>query len=109
MASYMSISLLATTWFISWSSLFNSVSSFELRGKEPVATTNSDYPPELLISTTQGNIQGVYNELGVRQWKGIPYAKPPVNELRCSPILFVLSTHLTYSYIYIYICVCVCM
>ena len=60
----------------------NGVSSFELRGEEAVATPKGDYPPELLISTTQGSIQGVYNELGVRQWKGIPYAKPPVNELR---------------------------
>ena len=76
------ISQFATIWVISWSVLFNSANSFELRGKEAVNAPNTDYPPELLIPTSQGNIQGVYNELGVRQWKGIPYAKPPVNELR---------------------------
>ena len=85
------ISQLATTWVISWSVLFNSASSFELRGNEAVETPNTDYPPELLIPTSQGNIQGVYNELGVRQWKGIPYAKPPVNELRYCVILSLLS------------------
>jgi len=55
--------------------LLNVCASFELRGVK-------NYPEELLVSTTQGNIQGTYNELGIRQWKGIPYAKPPVDSLR---------------------------
>lgn len=56
--------------------------SFELRSAVATSTSDPDYPPELLVSTSQGNIQGMYNELGVRQWKGIPYAKPPVDDLR---------------------------
>lgn len=37
---------------------------------------------ELLVQTDLGPVQGHYNELGVREWSGIPYAKPPVGELR---------------------------
>ena len=36
----------------------------------------------LLVKTTQGLIQGHINEVGIREWRGIPYAQPPVNELR---------------------------
>lgn len=37
---------------------------------------------ELLINTTIGPIQGYYNELNVKTWKGIPYAQPPKGDLR---------------------------
>lgn len=37
---------------------------------------------ELLVKTTSGLVQGHYNEVNVREWKGIPYATPPVGELR---------------------------
>ena len=37
---------------------------------------------ELLVKTEFGNVQGHYNELGAREWKGIPYASPPVGDLR---------------------------
>lgn len=36
----------------------------------------------LLVKTTQGMIQGHVNEVGIREWRGIPYAQPPVSELR---------------------------
>ena len=32
----------------------------------------------LIVSTTIGTLEGHYNEAGIREWKGIPYAKPPV-------------------------------
>jgi len=37
---------------------------------------------ELLAQTTLGLVQGHYNQLGVREWNGIPYATPPVGERR---------------------------
>ena len=37
---------------------------------------------KLIIDTPQGAIQGYINTGGVRQWKGIPYAQPPVDSLR---------------------------
>ena len=37
---------------------------------------------ELLVQSTIGPIQGHYNYLGAREWLGIPYATPPVGELR---------------------------
>lgn len=37
---------------------------------------------ELLVSTNLGNVQGHYNIAGVREWRGIPYAQPPVGDLR---------------------------
>ena len=36
----------------------------------------------LLVKTTQGLILGHLNEENMREWKGIPYAKPPVDHLR---------------------------
>lgn len=36
----------------------------------------------LIAKTTAGTVTGFYNENGIRQWKGIPYATPPVGELR---------------------------
>ena len=36
----------------------------------------------LLINTTHGLVLGHLNEVGIREWKGIPYAKPPVGQLR---------------------------
>jgi len=37
---------------------------------------------ELLVKTTLGPVQGHYNTVGVREWNGIPFAKPPVGDLR---------------------------
>ena len=38
---------------------------------------------ELLVAkTTTGTVTGFYNDKGIRQWKGIPYATPPVGNLR---------------------------
>jgi len=36
----------------------------------------------LTVTTTLGVVEGHYNEVGVREWKGIPYAQPPVGDLR---------------------------
>lgn len=36
----------------------------------------------LLVSTTTGQLQGFVNPANIREWKGIPYAQPPVGSLR---------------------------
>lgn len=36
----------------------------------------------LLVNTTHGLVLGHFNEVGIREWKGIPYAQPPVGSLR---------------------------
>ncbi len=41
-------------------------------------------PDPLAVTTTEGDIQGVNIE-GVRVFRGIPYAKPPVGDLRFAP------------------------
>lgn len=38
--------------------------------------------PPLTVSTTQGDVVGHVNEVGIRLWKGIQYAKAPVGDLR---------------------------
>lgn len=38
--------------------------------------------PLLLVNTTYGLVRGIINEVGIRQWKGIPYAAPPIGSLR---------------------------
>lgn len=38
--------------------------------------------PLLRVSTNLGEVIGHYNEVGIREWKGIPYAQPPVGDLR---------------------------
>ena len=38
--------------------------------------------PELLIQTTLGPVKGSITERGVRLWAGLPYAEPPVGNLR---------------------------
>jgi len=37
------------------------------------------------VNATTGMLNGYWNDAGVRVWKGIRYAKAPVNELRWSP------------------------
>ena len=37
---------------------------------------------ELLVKTTTGYVQGHYAPHDVREWNGIPYATPPVGDLR---------------------------
>jgi len=39
---------------------------------------------EIIIDTKQGKIKG-YERLGIKKFKGIPYAEPPVGELRFKP------------------------
>jgi acetylcholinesterase/cholinesterase len=57
--------------------------------------------PTVLVSTTHGMIQGYVNEANVRQWKGIPYASPPVGDLRFeypqSPAKFTSVYNATYD------------
>jgi acetylcholinesterase/cholinesterase len=49
-----------------------------------VAAGNVDakIDPLLRVSTNLGEVVGHYNEVGIREWKGIPYAQPPVGDLR---------------------------
>ncbi|CAI7673398.1 unnamed protein product [Penicillium discolor] len=44
-------------------------------------------PPELRVMTSSGFVDGIYNDSAqtVRAFLGIPYAKPPVQELRWAP------------------------
>ena len=39
---------------------------------------------EIIIDTKQGKIKG-YERDGIKKFKGIPYAEPPVGELRFEP------------------------
>ncbi len=48
--------------------------------EEPVAKPETD-TGNLTVKTLQGVVKGSFDK-GVRQWKGIPYARPPVGELR---------------------------
>ena len=38
----------------------------------------------VIIETKSGKIQG-YSEIGVEAYKGIPFAEPPIGDLRFSP------------------------
>nr|WP_269437963.1 carboxylesterase/lipase family protein [Arthrobacter sp. zg-Y179] len=49
------------------------------RERNAVATTTAQ--PDLTVSTSDGMVQGTLVN-GVRSWRGIPYAAPPVGELR---------------------------
>ena len=40
---------------------------------------------ELLVKTTTGDVQGHYAPQNAREWNGIPYATPPVGDLRWEP------------------------
>jgi carboxylesterase type B len=46
------------------------------------AAATSYAQQELLVKTTAGSVQGHYAPLDVREWNGIPYATPPVGDLR---------------------------
>lgn len=37
---------------------------------------------DLLVQTTAGLVQGHISPAGIREWQGIPYAQPPVGDLR---------------------------
>ena len=43
-----------------------------------------DQPDPVIIETTAGKISG-YQKDGIQIFKGIPYAQPPINELRFKP------------------------
>lgn len=49
---------------------------------DKLALNKNNNDNSLLVQTSIGLLQGHYNEAGVREWKGIPYAKPPQGELR---------------------------
>lgn len=46
------------------------------------ATSLRSFDDGTLVQTTVGSIQGHINEVGVREFKGIPYALPPMGNLR---------------------------
>ncbi|KAJ5211372.1 hypothetical protein N7472_001511 [Penicillium cf. griseofulvum] len=52
-----------------------------------VAALASFRPPELRVTTSSGLVNGIYNNSArtVRGFIGIPYAEPPIQELRWAP------------------------
>lgn len=64
-------------------------------------STASAGSSNLVVDTTHGAVAGYINEAGVRQWKGIPYASPPVGNLRweypVSPKAFTSVYNATYD------------
>src|SRR5215467_14636343 len=42
-------------------------------------------PPSPVVAIRQGRLQGYTDQQGVFVYKGIPFAKPPVGELRWAP------------------------
>jgi carboxylesterase type B len=63
--------------------------------------TNVFADPTLLVSTTNGMLQGFVNVANVREFKGIPYAAPPTGSLRWkypqSPKPFTSTYNATYD------------
>lgn len=57
-------------FFVSAITLFNQIRCLE------------DSSSSLLVNTTHGLVLGHFNEVGIREFKGIPYAKPPIGQLR---------------------------
>ena len=53
-----------------------------LMGLLITAPCSASWSLPLLVNTTHGLIRGHVNEAGIREWKGIPYAAPPVGSLR---------------------------
>ena len=45
----------------------------------------------LIVDTDLGQVIGHYNEVGIREWDGIPYAVPPVGELRWVIIMLTVT------------------
>ena len=41
-------------------------------------------PPSLVVDTTSGSVEGIVDGT-TKQWRGVPYAQPPVGELRWRP------------------------
>lgn len=52
-----------------------------------VAAVAGHQTPELQVVTSSGSVNGIYNDSAhtVRAFLGIPYAEPPVQELRWAP------------------------
>lgn len=52
-----------------------------------VAAVAGHRPPELRVVTSSGFVNGIYNDSAhtVRAFLGIPYAEPPIQELRWAP------------------------
>ncbi|XP_059086182.1 cholinesterase-like [Tigriopus californicus] len=53
------------------------------KGKRILAIDDDD--PELIKKVQQGSLKGINLSPNVRAWFGVPYAQPPVGELRFSP------------------------
>jgi para-nitrobenzyl esterase len=51
----------------------------------PIATTAADAADANRVQTTNGVLQGSAEEDGIRTFKGIPFAEPPVGDLRWKP------------------------
>jgi len=55
-------------------------------GARPRSDTRLDLMNSSLVRTTLGSLRGVVRpELGLRYFKGVPFAEPPVNALRWQP------------------------
>ena len=44
--------------------------------------------PETRLMTDNGPVIGFIDQLGVKKWLGIPFAEPPISELRWSCLLY---------------------
>jgi len=52
---------------------------------QPIAATESDTFQNGLVKTKYGILKGYSTEKGTLAWKGVPYAKPPVEDIRWKP------------------------
>lgn len=75
--------LRAASWVV-WIALFTGIVFLTLPPVKTVPAVKSADPEKTeIISVAQGKVQGVYNaDKTVEVFTGIPYAKPPVGELR---------------------------
>ena len=51
---------------------------------QPASQSAAQSADELVVATTGGRLEGV-RDAGVRRWRGIPFAAPPVGDLRWRP------------------------
>lgn len=60
---------------------------FCVLGGHTGAALAGQWPPELQVVTSSGTVNGIYNNSAqtVRAFLGIPYAEPPIHELRWAP------------------------
>lgn len=67
--------------------LFARSLAFALLALSTACLAQKEYPlaPAARVATPQGTLEGVQPAPGVRAWFGIPYAQPPLGELRWQP------------------------